>query len=82
MIFQKIAEFLIGLVMWVINLIPVPAILGISNSGITDIIGFGMWVVTPAVFLLISANILFWSIAHLNWSIIQWIYDKIPFKAT
>lgn len=82
MIIQKICEFLIGIVIWVINLIPVPVFLSISSSGLTDIIGFGMWVITPSIFLLISANILFWSAAHFNWSIILWIYDHIPFKST
>lgn len=77
MILQSIAEFLFGLVALIIDVLPIPVLLNISTSGIMDIIGFGMWLITPGVFLLIAGNILFWSVAHFNWSLIKLVWSFI-----
>lgn len=71
MIFQLIAGAMLDVLFFIINLIPTPVFLNISSSGITDIIGYGMWVITPGVFLLVAGNILFWSGVHLSWTVIR-----------
>lgn len=80
MIFQSIFGFLFGLLGHILNYIPKPVFISLETSGIADIMGFGIWVVGESTFMIIVANILFWSTTHLAFGIVSWIYENIPFN--
>lgn len=55
-----------------------PTALAVPTVTFFDVLGTGINFFGPGLFTLIISNVVFWSTAHLVWSIIEWIYIKIP----
>lgn len=47
-------------------------------NAICDLIGYGCSIIGTDFFLAVLGNIIFWLTAHLGWSLIEWLYKKIP----
>lgn len=66
------------LVYSVIGLIPVLATVPSGFDAILNIIGYGCAFIGTDFFLALLGNIIFWLTAQLGWSVIEWVYKKIP----
>lgn len=68
-----------NLISLVISLIPSAEY---TNGGFTNgfysFINIGLYFFGSAPFLLVITNVLLWTGIELAWSIIEWIYKKIP----
>lgn len=62
----------------VIGLIPVLSSVPSGFNALLDIIGYGCAFIGTDFFLALLGNIIFWLTAQLGWSIIEWVYKKIP----
>ncbi|GFP78557.1 hypothetical protein [Clostridium fungisolvens] len=49
-----------------------------TMTGIFDLLSKGLYFFGSATFILVIGNITFWSVAHIAWAIIEWVYKKIP----
>lgn len=61
-----------------IGLLPVLSSVPSGFNALLDIIGYGCAFVGTDFFFLVIGNILFWLTAQMAWSIIEWVYKKIP----
>lgn len=68
-----------ALIDFIITLIPsFNTVSGTPFAGFYDFIGIGLYFFGTAPFILVISSVLFWSGVELAWSIIEWIYVKIP----
>lgn len=80
MVLEKIYNAILGVLEFLISLLPNLDFLDTPMvTGVLDIIGFGVWVIGLDLFMLIVANILFWSVVHFGWAMLVFLYDRIPF---
>jgi hypothetical protein len=50
----------------------------IDISGFVDVVAFAFVFFPPSLFTALVGNVLFWLELQLGWSVIEWIYKKIP----
>lgn len=68
-----------SLIDFIITLIPsFNTVSGTPFSGFYDFVGLGLYFFGTAPFVLVITSVIFWSGVELAWSIIEWIYIKIP----
>lgn len=64
---------------FVITLIPsLNTVAGTPIAGFYDLIGLGLYFFGTAPFVLVLMSVVTWSAAEFTWSIIEWVYIKIP----
>lgn len=78
MLIKLIMMPLLVLVKFIIGLLPVSSVSSSGFSGVLNVIGYGCAIIGTDFFLFILGNIIFWLNAQLLWSIIEWVYKKIP----
>lgn len=66
------------LITFLIGLIPKIEIFQSGFGAVTNIIGYGCSIIGTDFFFSILGNIIFWLTIQMTWSIIEWIYKKIP----
>ena len=84
MIFELIFNVLFGLPNFLIGFFPNYDYQNLNQLSaiFTDFLATGLFFCGVAPFTLIISNVLIWSGGGLLFDIVEWIYDKIPFKAT
>lgn len=61
-----------------IGLLPVLSSVPSGFNALLDIIGYGCAFIGTDFFFAVIGNIIFWLTAQMAWSIIEWVYKKIP----
>ena len=79
MIFQLFFNGFFVFISSLISAMPDFVLLAIPWAGVGKVIGYGVYIIGPTTFALITANILFWSTVHFLAACGAWIYNKIPF---
>lgn len=78
MLIQLMMTPLWVLVYALIGLFPVLSSVPVGFEAILNIIGYGCAFIGTDFFLAVIGNIVFWLTAQMSWSIIEWVYKKIP----
>lgn len=84
MIFELIFNVLFGIPNMLFNLFPNYDYQNLSGLGETfqNFLSIGLYFCGVMPFSLIIGNVVVWAGGGLIFNIVDWIYDKIPFKAT
>ena len=69
---------LLGLIDFILSLLPVLTTVPKGFNAILNIVGYGCSFIGTDYFLALIGNIVFWLNVHLTWAIIEWGYKKIP----
>ena len=78
MIVELICTPLFTLVNLIINLLPEGFVIPSFVSNTIDILKYPLSIFPMDLWLIIISNVTFWYIAQISWSIIEWVYKKIP----
>ena len=78
MLIQLMMAPLMLLIKFLIDLLPVMATVPKSFVALLNIVGYGCAFIGTDFFLSILGNITFWLTTQLAWSIIEWVYKKVP----
>jgi hypothetical protein len=63
---------------FIISLLPQTQTIQYGFESVLDLVGYGCAIVGSQFFLMVISNIVFWLTLHLSWSIIEWLYKKVP----
>ena len=61
-----------------VSLLPSMSVVSNGFNTVLDVVGYGCAFIGSDFFLGLLGNIVFWLVAQLSWSIIEWCYIKIP----
>ena len=78
MIFTTLLACFTSLINLIINILPNTPTTEVALQGFLGLINTGVNLFGLTTFTIIISNIVFWSIFHITWAIIEWIYIKIP----
>ena len=78
MIIELLLTMFFGLIEVIITLIPTFSIKNFSLSPLINVIGVGISILPNCFFPTLIVTVLFWTVTHLVWSAIEWLYKKIP----
>lgn len=78
MIIEVICSALIGLAVMIIKFIPtiMTPIVGIPQA--SKILSYALWFFPIEIWLIAIANVSFWIVTGFSWTMIEWLYKKIP----
>lgn len=79
MIIELILSPLFSLISFLINLIP--SFNSVTNKTAVkfyDFMEIGLYFFGSSAFCLVIASVVSWSLVHFGWSIIVWLYKKVP----
>lgn len=78
MILELIFLPFITLVKFVITLLPTIETPSVALNTVIDLAGYGVTILGSSFTVLVLGNIVMWLTIQFTWSIIEWIYKKIP----
>lgn len=78
MLIQLMMAPLLGLINFIISLLPVLSTVPRGFGALLNIIGYGCGIIGTDFFFAVIGNIVFWLNVHLTWALIEWVYKKIP----
>lgn len=79
MIIELILLPFFKLISFVISLIPsVSNVNGVVSQSFYDFMKVGLYFFGSSSFCLVIASVVSWSVIHLGWAIVEWVYKKIP----
>lgn len=66
------------LISGLIGMLPVAFALPDWLNPCLDLLSTALWFFPGDVWALVIGNVMFWVVAKLAWSIIEWVYKKVP----
>lgn len=78
MIIQLLLIPLFGLLTLILELMPTFTTPVVGFNTIIDIAGYGTRILGTNFCLLVIGNIVMWLTIQMGWSIIEWVYKKLP----
>lgn len=79
MIFVALLTIVFSIVDLIITFFPsYTTFSGTPISGFYDLVGIGLYFFGTAPFLLVMSSVVMWSAGELTWSLVEWLYRKIP----
>lgn len=79
MIFVALLTIVFSFVNFLITLFPsYHTFSGTPVTGFYDLVGLGLYFFGTAPFALVISSVVMWSAGELTWSLVEWVYRKIP----
>jgi len=78
MIIELLCTPLFALINLIIYLLPDGFVLPSYISYTIDVLKYPLSIFPLDIWVIIISNVTFWYIAQISWSIIEWVYKKIP----
>jgi hypothetical protein len=78
MIIEGFLNAIYSFLVSVVNLIPVVGDLPGWMDNTLNLLSYGLMFFPKDVFISLIATFVFWMVGHLSWSVIEWVYKKIP----
>ena len=78
MLFFAVVKAFSYLITFLIGLLPSTPVTELAFGGFLSILNIGINLFGANTFSVVIANISYWSIFHIAWAGIYWVYNKIP----